>query len=63
MFVLDKTLRFKSLHEFEYHVKHEKISSSKKQATNLPCISFLVGGSKYLIMLGDSHLTYTTSPI
>lgn len=63
MFVVDETLRFKSLHEFEYPTKHEKNSSLKKQATNLPRICSPVGGSKYLIILRDSHPTYTTSPI
>ena len=35
-----------------------KISSSKNLSTNLPRSKFLVEGSNYLLMLGDSNLTY-----
>ena len=58
MFGIDEWLKFKSLYEFGYPTKHGKESSFKKFSTIIYRIRLQVGGSKYLVMVVDSHPTY-----
>ena len=55
MFGVDESLKFNTLHGFGCPTKHETFCSLKKQSANLPHIRFLVGKSKNIIMVGDSH--------